>query len=456
MRKVPAAAVLLVLLLALPAVAGRPLSLRRGRPLESGLGKAVVLTNLPARSKEGKAIAEHARHREATILRFSRDKVASVRRSLMKIGPEFVLVAVRPTTVDMNFHLEMLELCRGLDADPMPDFHFGYLCAANGEDLAAFTKRIRDREASEDASRVAKVVALTGDGKHLVGLDYLLHFGHGQPWKVVGGMTGKAVGRLSLPRGPVVWSGACFGGVLSRSYHKSTMQMVHLEPTTIEPEHLLSLNWVHAGATGYFAALEADRGEMAMAEWDYFRERACTLGEVMSYQYRLAFTSLPADFEGFVRFTPGGRKDKSFYGVMLNGMISRLLLSDPMYRPLREPLDEPATAVRVEHDAEAGKLRVTIEVLRWSQGQMLNYLPARSDRFDRRVYRRVPLPDGVERTAGPPTVSAITKGAAREVSRHHVRHEVWGGKRWLNLQVESKQGIGAAGTRVVFEFPVKR
>ena len=213
---------LTALVTAAPAVAAeRRVPVKSGRPLASGLGKEVILTNLPARSKEWKAVNEHARYRQARVLRFRGDKVSSVRKSLGKIGPEFVSVAVSPTTVDMNFHLEMLELCRGLDADPMPDFHFGYLCAANGEDMGAFLTRIREREANAEAGSEAKVVALSGSGGHLAGLDYFLHFGHGQPWAVVKGMTGEAVGKLDLPRGPVVWSGACFGGVLSRSFHKS-------------------------------------------------------------------------------------------------------------------------------------------------------------------------------------------------------------------------------------------
>jgi hypothetical protein len=427
-----------------------------GYPKAKGLGRSVILTNLPARSAEYKAVKRLSRHRSAKILRFRDSDVGSVRKELRRAGPEFVAVAVLPTTVDMNFQLALLELCRGLDDDPMPDFYFGYLCARDGADLMALVERIIERESNAKAAAKAKVVPLSGTGDHLRELDYILHFGHGQPWRVDGGLTGEQVGALRLERAPVVWSGACFGGVLSRSYHKSAYHLVHSAPTTITPTKLLALNWVHAGLSGYFAALEADRGEMAMAEWDYFRERACSLGEVIGYQYRLAFVSLPADFKGFRRFTPGRRKNMSFYGVMLNGMVSRIVISDPMYRPLRKPLDDPASRTAVVHDADQKTLTVTIAVRRWSQGQMLNYLPKPpSDRFDRRLYARVRLPDSLQGSLGEPAVRIESKKNL-EVTRFHVRRETWGGARYLNLQVEAPAGLGSPGTRAIFMFPIGR
>ena len=197
---------------------------------------------------------------------------------------------------------------------------------------------------------------------------------------------------------------------------------------------------------------------MAMAEWDYFRERACPLGEVIGYQYRLAFTSLPTDFKGFPRYVPGKRKLMSFYNVMLRGMVSRILLSDPTYRPLGEPLDEPATVVATRYDAATKTLEVKLEVKRWSQGQMLNYLPKPpSDRFDRRLYVRAAVPGEAAGRLGPPLIRVVHEGKDVEITRHHVRHEVWGGSRYLNLQIEAPPGrIGKPGVTVTWTFPVKR
>jgi hypothetical protein len=71
---------------------------------------------------------------------------------------------------------------------------------------------------------------------------------------------------------------------------------------------------------------------------------------VIGLEYRLAFTSLPETFSSFPRYVPGRAKRTGFYDVMLRGMVSRILLSDPSFRPLKEPLDPPATRTSVARD----------------------------------------------------------------------------------------------------------
>lgn len=433
-----------------------PSSLKRGLPKEKGLGQLVIVTNFETRDARAKAVKRLAKHRGAKVLRFRDAKIEDVRKKLVREGAEFVAVAVTPETVDVNFHYEVLELARDLDDDPMPDFYFGYLTARDGEDLERLVDGILRREAEAPDEPTAEIASLTGSGEHLKPLDFLLHFGHGQAWRVDGGLTGKEVGALDLPRAPVVISGACFNGVLSRSYHKCAYQMIFLAPTTIDPEDLMTLNWVHAGASAYLAALEGDRGEMAMAEWEYLRQNACSLGEVIGYQYRLAFTSVYADFTKFPRYVPGNGKRMSFYDVMLRGMVSRLLLSDPSFRPLKEPLDEPAHSATVVYDPEAKTVVVDVEVDRYSRGLHLNYLPkSRQGVFDRRIYVRVPLPDDVPVKFGETRVEAKTGPEVIDLTRHHVRHEVWGGKRYLNLQAEMPQKTIRKGTTVRYTLPVR-
>jgi len=441
-------------LLAAPRSRAEPIPLARGLPRPEGIGKLVIVTNYAGHDRRLKAVKVLAEYRGSKIFKFKGGRIGSVRKALAAQGAEFVALAVKPETVDTNFHYEVLELCRDLDRDPMPDFHFGYLCARDGADLERMVDRIIGREKRPPEPPVAKVVSLSGSGKHLEGLDYFMHFGHGQAWCVVKGLSGEQVGKLHLPRAPVVFSGACFNGVLSRSFHKCAYQLVFWKPTTIDPKHLMTLNWVHAGATGLLAALEGDRGEMAMAEWDYFRERACALGEVIGYQYRLAFTSVYADFTKFPRHNPGQRKKMSFYNVMLRGMVSRLLLSDPAYRPLRKPLDAPYHRVDVKTDE--ARLTVTIVVDRYAQGQHLNYLP-KSGRgvFDMRIYNRVAVPAGV-RLLAEPEVTVRNGFGIVVLTRHHVRHEVWGGKRYLNLQVEAPSGSFKRGTRATYVFPLEK
>ncbi len=431
----------------------KPISIKKGLPKATGLGRMVVVTNLPGRDARYRAIKTFAAWRDAKIVRFKENNVAAVRKALRRDGPEFVAFAVTPETVDINFHYDVLEMCRDLDSDPMPDFHFGYLCARDGPDMEAWVRRMQARESKPPAKPTAKIVALTGSGAQLYGLDYILHFGHGQAWCVTKGMTGKQVGALELERAPVVWSGACFNGVLSRSYHRSQGQYIFMPPATVPPEQLMTLNWVHAGVSGYFAALEGDRGEMAVAEWETFRRRACSLGETIGEQYRLAFTSLPADYPGFPRYVTNRKKRMLFYDVMLRGMVSRLLLSDPSLRPLREPMDKPVHQTTVEWNKKKDALVVKVEVLRAAQGAHLNYLPkSRRGVFDHRVYVRVAL--DVNSPADLKFVDVAVAGGKKApvLTRTHVRHEVWGGVRYLNLQAEGPPATTRKGNVFTWQF----
>lgn len=121
---------------------------------------------------------------------------------------------------------------------------------------------------------------------------------------------------------------------------------------------------------------------MAIAEWEYLCQNVCSLGEVIGYQYRLAFTSVYAD--------------------------------------------------------------------------SLNYLPkSRQGVFDRRICVRVPLPDDVPTRFGETVVEAKTGPEVLGLTRHHVRHEVWGGARYLNLQAEMPQKTIRKGTTVRYTLPVR-
>ena len=204
----------------------------------------------------------------------------------------------------------------------------------------------------------------------------------------------------------------------------------------------------------HYSALEGDRGEMAMAEWEYFRQRACPVGEAMGYQYRLAFMSLPPDFTRFPRQKHMFKKRMGFYDVMLRGMVSRVLLSDPSFRPLAKPIDQRSDEAEITYDAASKQLKLTARVTRWSQGLYLNYLPKSGKGvFDRRLYVRVPLPDGAPANFGQETIKVTNGPEVVELARHHIRHEVWGGQRYLNVQVEALAGKIKSGTTMELVLP---
>jgi tetratricopeptide (TPR) repeat protein len=437
-------------LLAAARSGGPTVQVTEGCPRPEGIGRTVLLTNLGPGDARLKALEEWRGARGAEVVRFSGSDVEDAAKDLARLGPEFVAVAVAPTTVDINFHFAMLELCRDLDGDPMPDFHFGYLCARNAKDLGAFASRILEREArGGTASREAVDLR---QAERVSDLDLLLHFGHGQAWCVEKMITGEEIAELDLPRAPVVFSGACFNGVLSRSWHDSTLKPVFQPPKEIEPKRLVSLAWVHAGASAFLAALEADRGEMAGAEWEYLRATAAPLGEVIGLEYRLAFTSLPETFASFPLNVPGRAKRTGYYDIMLRGMVSRILLSDPSFRPLREPLDPAPARTTATRDEATGAVTITVEVERVPSFTFVNVLPMGSKGgFDQRIHARVELPGDPKTVYGRPEVRATSGGAEIPLTRHHLKHEIWGGKRFVNLQVESEDSrLARPGTKATF------
>ncbi len=82
--------------------------------------------------------------------------------------------------------------------------------------------------------------------------------------------------------------------------------------------------------------------------------------------------------------------------------------------------------------------------------------PSTSNRFTRHLYVRVPLPDDMKGEPGEPTVVLEVDGAPAELVRHTVRHEAWGGQRWLNVYAETKSALGKAGSNVTWTFPLGR
>lgn len=430
--------------------AGVPRQFQEGLPRADGLGRVALVTNLPKNGKHMKALSPWIEARDAQVVRYSGNSVQSASKALAKLGSEFVAVAALPTDVDINYHLDVLEMSRGLDDDALPDFHFGYLLARDADDLAAFVQRILAKKPAKDAA--ARDIGKLEPSK-LAGLDVALHFGHGTPNSVVKALSGKEIARLRLEGAPVIFSGCCFNGVTSRSYHRSAGQYRYLKPTEMHPDELVSLGWVEAGVGGFVAALEGDRGEMAMAEWDHLLETACSLGESVGIEYRLAYTFLPDGHRSFPRFVPGQGKSMRLEDVMLRGMVSRLLLGDPSLRPLAAPVRARSTESRVEQEKDT--LVVRVRVARPSGGRFINCLPRSGNMpFDWKVLERVPLPEGFDATLGHPAVSVIRGDKEIETTRYHVRHEVWGGRRFVNFQVESLSGaIASPGTEIVLRFP---
>jgi hypothetical protein len=402
-----------------------------------------------------KALDKWREARKAEVVRFAGADVAAAAAALKKIGPEFVAVAVAPAMVDVNFHLDVLELCRGLDSDPMPDFHFGYLTARDAGDLARLCERSLAKDAAPGTR--AAVTMPTATGREFDELDFALHFGHGMPTEVVGSASAAQISAYTLKTAPVVLSGACFNGVLSRSYHPCAYHLAFEPPVAYTPDQLISLAWIHAGAVGYLASLEADRGEMAMVEWQRLQEQAEPLGAVIGHQYRLAFTSLPATYPGFPRYKVGVAKRMGFYDVMLRGAVARILVGDPACRPMKEPIAKPASKAEFALAPDGKTATATVEVLRYEQGDFQNYLPDFQDgTFGTRVTERLALPEGFTARLETPEATADLRGDAVPVGRSIARHESWGGRRYVTVQWEGREGrLAQPGAKLTMRWTVR-
>ena len=230
-------------------------------------------------------------------------------------------------------------------------------------------------------------------------------------------------------------------------------------------EESLALAWIRAGAIGILASMEGDRGEMAGAEWAWLRTTACPLGEAVGHSYRLAFASLPETFAGMPEQKAGAARSQSLFDVMLRGQAGRALIGDPAVRILGDPLDPPPLRTSVRRD-EAGRVIVEAEPTETSfagENQFLftNTLTSSGmsgNAFtERRLFARVEVPSDLAGRLGAPEIRVEAGGKAIPLIRTSVRHEVWGGRRFVCVLVESGDGaLAQAGTRATFAFPVAK
>jgi len=413
-----------------------------GCPRATGLGKVVLLTDLAADDDFWKALAPWRDARGAEVVRFRPGRVKEAADALRKIGPEFVAVAARPAEIDSNLQWDLVELCRGLDADPMPDFHFGWLVARDAADLRALAERSAVAAPREGAKTA--MIGVPKSAADVSEFDAVLHFGHGLPSGIEGGLDAPDLADAKLPRAPLVVSGACYNGVIGRSWHPCTLQPQFCRAVEVAPNDALCLAWIHAGAIGVVASMEADRGEMAGAEWAWLRETACPLGEMTTLGLRLACLSLPESWDGMPRQRAGDSRSLSLFDVMLRGQLARCLIGDPSVRLLAKPETEPSIRASVRTD-EAGRVVVEVEPTAAATGAsqflVVNTLTrgglAGNAFTERRLWARVEAPPSLAGRLGPPEVTVLSGGEPVPLIRTSVRHEVWGGRRFVCLEVES-------------------
>ncbi len=106
----------------------------------------VVTVGLDLETAQGagfQTVAEKARvFHNASLLAFDGEDFAGLHKELVAAQPKNVLFVIEPQLLDVNFHRQIFMLSPTLDDDLQADFSWGYLTAANAEDLGAFWGRI--------------------------------------------------------------------------------------------------------------------------------------------------------------------------------------------------------------------------------------------------------------------------------------------------------------------------
>jgi len=101
----------------------------------------VVLTDLPDDDPYSEAARKLVDYRHGTIVRFEADRLLALRRKLHALQPRYVALVLRPESIDANLQRRMIALATRMDADPFPDFAFGFITGATPEDAIGMVDR---------------------------------------------------------------------------------------------------------------------------------------------------------------------------------------------------------------------------------------------------------------------------------------------------------------------------
>lgn len=271
--------------------------------------EGAVLTPLAPGFAPFSSLEDVARRRRLPLIPFrdlDRDFPAILSR-LREIRPPFLQVFVRPEDLDVNLQLALFELSCRVDADPFPDFTWGYLLSCND----GFPERQIPFHSIAEAP--------------------LLLLRDGDP----GGPLPP------IPRGAAVFSGASYAGAASTAY-KPNGEVLARRP--IPPHRSFPQAVLKAGAACLLAPLHLGDPDLADFEW---REAAATgapLGEILKRTYDLAVLRSGYGSPAVGRFVDGrtaptGHDDPAFTA------ITRVLYGDPRTRPHGPRLPRTASLV---------------------------------------------------------------------------------------------------------------
>ena len=285
-------------------------------------------------------------------------------RRLGELRPGFVVVLVRPDTLDVNLHWEILERASRLDDDPFVDFAFGYVTGATPEEAAAFAAGIaaarrggiprtilefgptdrphpvtaggahpwaagfRERRLGHASNDPRVAATLAG----LEGVGILQAWGHGIPDRVDEGLTGAEIRAAGLDLSSTLYvSGPCWAGVTGRWFDTSKGG-VRAEKVAPEASFLLAL--LKARSAGVLAGMDPDRGESAHHELEHLLSTGEPLGLVAKSTWDDAVLAYRRERLVLPRYQEGrGRPFRDIHDQMISGGACRALFGDPSWAP---------------------------------------------------------------------------------------------------------------------------
>jgi len=345
---------------------------RGAAPSKENLDTLVLLTNIKKSDPFWKVVEFVQKQGVKETVTFNGGKLEPAFKKLARIKPGYVVVVLKPDTLDVNFHFDLLEQASRLDKEPFVDFAFGYITGANAEEALAFAKGIVDAKKKKISKHILefgpssrpgptsgknahgwakgfKIQKLNHENdakdipakiKKIKGFGILSAWGHGMPDGVAHGLKGKDLRESGLDLFPTLYfSGPCYCGVPSGWYKWENGGM---KKAVTPPDESFLLALIKARSVGIFAGLDPDRGETNSHEREYVLYTGDPLGCAAKSTYDDAVVAYRKPEFELPHYEIGrGKPHKGIADTMISGGACRALCGDPTFQPFKKAGEEP-------------------------------------------------------------------------------------------------------------------
>lgn len=348
----------------------------------------VVLTTIGPLSPLRRPVEQLARYRHGEVIDFTdlaQDR-KHVLSALRRAAPAYVAVVVEPHRIDAAFQTALFELACAVDADPFPDFSWGYFPAVDRRFLEMLLHSLRKAEErseeklldvlfadfGEDAALAEsqvlewadrlplRVLGLAGGevevlARHREALhqtDLLLMAGEGSETGIRG-LPPTEVDRMHLD-GMAVLSAAARTGVVGALFEERGGR---LRRRPVDAGDAFALRLLRRGSPAFVAPLHDSRPGFVGEEWTHMILTGATMGETLKHTYDLAVLSAGGAVPAFPPLAdgappPAALTDASFLAAV------RILHGDPLLRLYRRRSRAPLAVRPLGEDRASDGTRI--------------------------------------------------------------------------------------------------